>query len=173
MPCVMFRSAMMRVALASGHSFCADVLYNEVRSSRRLSRFAAKRFQDAFVPSSRVLQRVPAPVAGWLRRRRLDWLSFMRGEVDGQRPHYVVRDTGAGMYDWCKQSLGLEYAFVNPDLVYHVVHLHGATRRALGEHYSMPLASAAEKEVQERLKTYGMDWAQLSAEAIRRTGGET
>ncbi|MBV9951610.1 MAG: hypothetical protein JO291_06645 [Acidimicrobiia bacterium] len=158
MPCVMFRTDAIRAALEAGHSFAADVVYNDLWFSRRMSAVLARRFQDSYVAETPVLQRLPRRMREGLRRVRLSRLAFLRADFDGVRPNYVMFDTGADIHRWCRREQGLEYAIADRALAHHVSHYDGVTRAALhGDGHGLGDLANVDTEVRERLARYGID----------------
>ena len=176
MPCVLFRSRHVRSALEHGRSFKSYMKFNEFRFSERLSRFFGRRIQDAYSPRSRLVASLPGSVQDRLRRTRLDRLSWMRGDYNGARPHYVVFDTGADVYQWCKYDQELIFAGLDWRLLDdEVAHYQGMTRRLLKpETRNATTASTVEGQITARLSdVYELDWATLVGEASVRVAGAT
>lgn len=161
-PCVMLRTDSVRAALATGASFETRTIFNDVMWSERASRWLAMRFQNGFVPRSRVLKRLPGPVRTWLAARRFPALAWARRDFYGHRPNYVYCDTGADVYQWCRYDQWLVFAGTANALRTKddVVHYKGTTRRSLG--YGSPgirVLDDLETVIVERLATvYATDW---------------
>ena len=135
--------------------------------SERASRWLALRFQNGFVPRSRVLRRLPAPVRSWLAAQRLPALEWARRDFYGHRPNYVYCDTGADVYQQCRYGQELVFAGTANALrtKEDVVHYKGATRRRLG--FGSPgihVLDDLENVVVQRLATvYSTDWNEYSS----------
>src|SRR5438874_2235816 len=68
----------------------------------------------------------PGPLREALRSLRLDWLSWLRRSYFGNPPHYVVYDTGAEIYQWCKYRQNMLFGGVDMPLMGgEIAHFHG------------------------------------------------
>jgi hypothetical protein len=158
LPFVMLRASMIRDALAAGRSFKGRKVWNDVSFSPRLSLLLAARFQDDFVPRSSKVASLPEPVRARIRTWRFDALRWLRRDFHGHRPNYVVYDTGAEIYEWCKYERGLIFAGVDWRLCTEVEHHAGLTRGLLGDPYQVAEFGAVESTSRRRLaERYGID----------------
>jgi hypothetical protein len=164
MHCVVFRTAHVRRAIAAGATFAPRTVFNDVRWSRRVSKALAARFQVARAPQLPLVGRLPAGTRARLQRADLPWLAWARSEFHGERPNYLVCDTGAVLYKWCARSLefsGDPSGARNDDEVFH---FGGVTRMRLGRAGSYVYsADELEHEVAQRLsERYGIVWREPS-----------
>jgi hypothetical protein len=162
MPCVMLRTSHVRGALDAGISFAPRTIYNDFMWSRKLSKALSARFRSPFVPRFRWIERLPEPVRSRFDRARFAWLEWARRDFFGHRPNYVVCDTGAEMFQWCKYQQGLVFAGTSSALrtTDEIVHYGGQTRSGLGlgTHVGSQVADV-EADVIERLASiYAVDW---------------
>ena len=153
-PCMGLRVEHVRAALDAGLTFQLTETFNDFRWSRRVSRVLAARLQDGAAESG-LVARLPAPARAYLRRSRLAWMRWARAEIQGFRPSYVVNDTGAAVYRWCRYERGLLFAGLpaalrRDDDVFHVGGL--SWRGADG-----PRAEGYERTAVDRLRrVYGL-----------------
>jgi len=133
MPFVLFRTSMIREALAEGRTFANFVRYNDFAPSQRVSRLMARRLQDAYSPSSRVISRIPGTIRCHLAGSQWNGLSWLRRDYYGNRPNYVVYDTGADVYQWCKYQREWIFSGIDDRLNREILHHHGVTRHHLGD----------------------------------------
>jgi hypothetical protein len=159
-PCVMFRTSHIREALSHGLSFKSRTIYNDIMFSGRASRLLAKRFQNAFVPSSRIIEHMPAGLRTRMREYRLSWLRWARRDFYGLRPNYVFCDTGTDVYQWCKYEKERLFAGIPVELMKdEVVHYGGVTRLEFDPHQPQAVSlTEVEDEVRGRLRdVYGLE----------------
>jgi hypothetical protein len=163
MPFSMFRTSMLKEALAAGRTFSGRKLWNDFPPSARLSRILASRFQDDFVPTSRLVAQLPPTFRARIANWRLDGLRWLRRDFHGQRPSYVVYDTGADIYQWCKYERGWLFAGVDYHVSREVAHYMGLTRAALGDPYQVPDVNETSDEIRTRLSAqYDIDVPEFS-----------
>lgn len=164
MPCVMFKSEPVRLALNAGFSFRIRYLPNDVWFSARLSRFLAARWGPPWGVWAGRSPRFEA-LPPWLRKRmsgwRLDGLQWARRSYHGLRPSVVHYDTGAELFEYLRYHRGM--LFAGPPMEFGnggVHHYSGVTRHSLDGPSVLNVAEATTKtEVVERLATrYGYRW---------------
>jgi len=157
MPFVVFRTSMVREALASGHTFEARKIWNDFPWNARVGAALAARFQDNFVPRSRWVAKVPSRLRERMGTWRFDALRWMRRDVHGTRPNYVLYDTSADLYQWCTYERG--WHFVGPDFRTSsaVAHYQGVTRARFRDPYQSAAMSEIEATIRARLtERYGI-----------------
>jgi hypothetical protein len=162
LPCVMFRTAHVREALGAGVTFAPRTIFNDFMWSEKISKGLGARFQTDRAPKLELVRRLPEPVRTRLQRARLPALAWARRDFYGSRPNYVVCDTGADLYQWCKYQGDLVFAG-NPVALRsteQVNHLGGLTRTRLGRYDGFARRAAdVEQEVIARLADeYGVEW---------------
>ncbi|GMU78686.1 MAG: hypothetical protein AMXMBFR46_14810 [Acidimicrobiia bacterium] len=163
MHCTMLRVAHVREAFAAGVDFAPRTVCNDLMWSRKISKVLAGRFQNSYVPAFRILERLPEATRARMRAARWPRLAWARRDFHGHRPNYVVCDTGADLYQWCKQRRELVYAGLPVALrsEREVVHYGGVTRMHLwgGSGGFSTHVDRIEHEVADRLaRCYGVDW---------------
>jgi hypothetical protein len=174
-PCMMLRTHDIQQALAAGTSFQDRVVYNDFRFSRRISKLLAARLDDpwVYVPADSWVSRLPEPARRRVKNSTLPFLTWARRPFDGRRPSYVVYDTAAQVYEWCRDTLGYFFAgFPQGCLKGEVAH-HGpgVSRNRIGNRGAglMPL-SEIELRLGSRLaEAYGISWDEI---AVERGGGD-
>ena len=115
-PCVMLRTAAMRLARAAGCSFAARRTFHDFAGFPRLSRVTAQRYKLPLL-RRRVL---------WRPRPHPDATLGAKGRSG---PAFVEYDTGADVHAWQK-SAGRCLAALPGELWGDVRHYHGVTRAA-------------------------------------------
>jgi hypothetical protein len=165
-PCVMFKTGPVRVALDAGYSFRIRYVANDAAFSRRLSRFLAARWGPpwgVWGVQSRRFDALPA----WVRRRMstmpLDGLRWARRSYHGVRPSVVHYDTGAEIFQYLRYDKEMLFAGVPMELQDGEVHHYsGVTRYSLFGPSVLNTAEAdTEVEVVDRLATrYGYQWGE-------------
>jgi hypothetical protein len=105
----------VRMALSKGYSFINVNKLNDFYPSQLLSKLLIAR------------QLIPG-----MKHTRLSLLNIFKKSINGQKPSYIVYDTGALIYHYLKYDKG--YDFVGIPAKYHgdsVLHYHGVTRKML------------------------------------------
>jgi hypothetical protein len=167
-PCLFLRRSYVVEALEAGVSFCYQAVYNDIRWSPTASRLLAKRFDNEWVESSRSLQRLPAGLRKRLRTATFPRLRWARRSFRGFRPNYVIFDTGAAIFEYCRYQrywvfVGSNIRLLDDDEVYHY---GGVTRDGLdtGLVRSKRRTDAIQRHARLRLRAvYGIDWDELIA----------
>jgi hypothetical protein len=114
-PFTCLKTDLIRQALDHGFSFMNQNILNDFYFSQFISKLLIGR------------QLIPL-----FKSSRLAWLNLFKKSVNGQKPSYIVYDTGSKVYQYLKFDKG--YNFVGVPAKYHedyVLHFHGITRQVL------------------------------------------
>lgn len=159
MPFSLFRTTMVREALAASHTFVGRKVWNDFPPSRGLSALLAARFQDEFVPKSGKIAALPPSVRARIANWRFDGLRWLRRDFHGNRPNYVLYDTGADIYEWCKYQRGWIFAGIDYRLCTEVAHHQGVTRARFGDDHQVADIAEVDRAIQARLEArYGIQF---------------
>ncbi len=169
-----FNVGFIRKALGSGVSFAAKTVSNEFTFLPPVQKLLSMRLDDAFVspsPLARSLFGDNGPLRRW-RNADLGALKWARGAIGSERPAYLVYDTGAQIFEWCR---GENLAFVGPPISLYTwdqkvetrqfAHYHGMTRARLEP--SLP-GTTGEQTIADKLAKrlrdfHGIDWHTMTA----------
>ncbi len=166
-PCMMLRTRDIQDCLAAGVSFEYRAVSNDFCFSPRISNLLAARLDDpwVFVPSDSWVTRLPEPVRKRLTKSTLPILNWARQTIDERRPSYVVYDTGAEVYRWCRSIpgkffAGLPQGCLKGEFVHHGP---GVSRNRLGRGGPglIPLSEIELRLVERLAVQYGVSWDEL------------
>ncbi|MGQ0615841.1 MAG: hypothetical protein ACT4PW_02445 [Acidimicrobiia bacterium] len=160
-PCVLFKSSAIDIALAAGRSFAAKFIPNDVAVSRKVSNFLASRWGPPWGTQSVRFSQLPGPVKERMKTMRLDGLRFARRRYSGLKPSMACYDTGGDVYEYLKIDREMLFAGIPMELADGEVHHYsGVTRYALYGRSALDTdPDEVAQEILDRLDhVYGYAW---------------